>query len=105
MLPSRSEFFVVVFNTEWHIALSFIVRAEKTAMPVQPFFFAFNLKVMKCIEKQMWNFSFVHPHVQVVDLVVPVVAHDSVPVGIFLNVIFPKLISPTEFVGYLLSHV
>jgi hypothetical protein len=34
MLPSWSEFFVVVFNAKRNIALAFVVWAEETAMPI-----------------------------------------------------------------------
>jgi hypothetical protein len=34
VLPTWREFFIVVLNAEWYIALTFIVRAEEATVPV-----------------------------------------------------------------------
>ena len=105
MLPAWGDFVIVAFNTERHITLTFVVRAEEAAVPIQPLLGIFNLEMMERIEKQVRNLALIQPQMQIIDLVVPVVAHDPVPVGILLYVIFPKLVTSTKLFGNTLSHI
>jgi hypothetical protein len=61
MLPAWCDFFELVFYALSHIGHSFIVRAIKTTVPVQPLLGTFDLEMMESIEKQMWDLAFIQP--------------------------------------------